>query len=639
MRLRRTILVLLVVLPVLVYAKSLTYPFINFDDPVYVTQSPIVQSEGVSGLVLAWSRPYFHDYIPITQTTLWLDGQLGAMSPLPFRIQSLAWHVLAGLLVFFAARRWTASEGMAGATALMFAVHPLAVESVAWISARKNVVSLVLFLAAYLTWARGEDKPSVIAHRIVAGFFFLAALLAKSASVGFPIVVFADSMLLRKRPARRAFLDALPYALIAVICLIFMLALRSDLPEERLTGAIGTIALDLQVLARYLINTVIPVRLSAFYYLDLRGFASPATWAAIGCLALGLAAPFFWIRRRRRAAFLLVWMLAGLLPAFNLIPQPHPIADRFFHWSLPGLICFLVIAAADALSVALGWLERSRGHRTSRSVSALVPALVALAVITGLVGAAGLRTRVWRSALVLFEDAVRKSPSSSVAHMHLGNILANSPSAVDKRRGASEFRIMLACPDSELRLKQVAKDGGTMFISQMDHADGMTQQADERMAAHFAGRESRPDVRLLLAQYELATGRPESVISRLEPLILQNSTLVEFGHSLVRSQEMPYRRRVSEMTGAWDIYLAGQQQQGITQTLTYLGKAYLEADRPLDAAVALSLLCAFTGPDPALVQDLGRAYEAAGYPQRAAVCYRDAEHLRAQRAAQPPVRN
>src|SRR5213594_201323 len=132
-------------------------------------------------------------------------------------------------------------------------------------------------------------------------------------------------------------------------------------------------------------------------------------------------------------------------------------------------------------------------------------------------------------------------PRSSVAHMHLGNVLSSSPSDADKRRAALEFETMFACPDSDRALKQVAKDGASVFLARMEFTRGEKGRADERISRQFRGRESAPEVALLLAQYELATGRPESVIARLEPGIATLPGIAELGRTLLAAPEMPYR--------------------------------------------------------------------------------------------------
>ena len=91
--------VLLVALPVVLYGRSLTFPLLDYDDPIYVGRNPAVRAPALAGLRQAWSAPYFHDYIPLTHTSLWLDARAGGGAPLPFRLQNLAWHVACALAV------------------------------------------------------------------------------------------------------------------------------------------------------------------------------------------------------------------------------------------------------------------------------------------------------------------------------------------------------------------------------------------------------------------------------------------------------------------------------------------------------------------------------------------------------------
>ena len=611
-------LLLLAVLPIVVYAPSLRWPLLDYDDPIYVSQSPIVQSPGLSGLVLAWARPYFHDYIPLTHTTLWVDGRWGRANPLPFRLQGLGWHVLATFLFFHAARRWTGSEGAARAAALLFAVHPLCVESVAWVAARKNVVSLPLFLAAYLAWVRGETSRPILG-RLGSAVLFLSSLLAKAASIGLPLVIFADSWLLRRKRVARALLDALPFAIIAAVWLYWAAGLRHDVPEKPLAGPVGIAAVDLQVLARYVLNTLLPLRLSAFYYVDLHGFAVPWPWMALGGLIACLGTPFLWLSDRKRGAFLLLCALAGSLPVLNLVPQPHPIADRFFYWSLPPLLCFLVVSVSEALrrlprpAGAAGFTTRRRLEGSLAGVAVVVLAALSFA-----------RVGVWRSSMSLFEDAVRCSPLSSIAHMHLADKLASQPSSESRSRAAEQFRIMLSCPDAEVRLKQGVKDTAAVAIAEADLEKGLGAEADSRIARRFEGRETEPDAVLLLARYDLAARRPARAIERLEPLVHGIPGLTDFGRALLLSEEMPYRRAPIGPAGTRDSYIANMQRQALGKALRLLGRAYQSVGRPRDAAIVLGVASTIPPLTPALLGELSEAYRAAGLPQRADAAARDA---------------
>ena len=616
--------VLLVALPVVLYGRSLTFPLLDYDDPIYVGRNPAVRAPGLAGLRQAWSAPYFHDYIPLTHTSLWLDARAGGLAqaggpaPLPFRLQSLAWHVLCALAVSAAARRWL-GERQGFLAALLFAIHPMAVESVAWVAARKNVVSLAFYLAAYLAWCRGEETGRRPLWRTACGALFLLSLLSKPAAMGLPLVLAADAWLLRRRRIAQVLLDAAPFGLVAAGWLAFAIQLRRDIPAQAAPGLAGLLALDLQVLARYLVNSAAPVFLSAFYYVDLSGPASPEVWASVAALVAGSALPFLWIRRRAIAGFLLLWVLAGLLPALNVVPQPHPIADRFFYWSLPGLLAFLVLTMADGVAAL-----RSRAGNPARFRR--VAAGAALAVAAGFAGLTLVRTEAWASSRRLFEDAVRKSPRSAVARMHLGNVLSNSPSQKDKARAAAQFERMFASPDAAT-IKPIARDSATLYLALVDIAGGNAPQADARMQAQFAGRESAPDVQLLLSQYDLAAGRPAAVIDRLETGLFSVPGLREMAAGLAASTGMPYGNRSGRLSREADFYFASQQREGLGRALGLLGQAYLATERPRDAVIAFSLVASLAPPGPELLGQLAAAYRAVGDEARAAQADADRARL------------
>jgi len=610
---------LLVVLPVLLYGRSLTFPLLDYDDPIYVGRNPAVRAPGFAGLRQAWSSPYFHDYIPLTHSSLWMDARLGGGSALPFRAQNLAWHIACSLLVAAAARRWI-GERQGFLVALLFAVHPMAVESVAWVAARKNVLSLALYLGAYLAWCRGEETGRRAGGRIATGALFVLSLLAKPAGMGFPLVIGADAWLLRRRGPLRATAAALPFAVIAAGWLAFAIRLRHDIPDSPAAGPVGLLAIDLQVLARYALNTIAPAVLSAFYFVDLSGFASGAVWIGAAVLAGGIALPFVWIRRRAAAGFLLLWCLAGLLPALNVVPQPHPIADRFFYWSLPGFVAFLVLAAADGLDA----MARRREPVAPLLRRAVPFGAAAVTIAFALLTVA--RAEAWHSSRRLFEDAVRKSPRCAVAHLHLGNVLSNNDSQKDKARAALIFERMFDCPDASV-IKPIARDNATLYLALVEVAGGETGKADLRMRMQFAGREAAPDAQLFLSQYDLASGRPGAVIDRLERSVFSVPGLRQLAGTISASPGMPYRSRTGRLSRESDFYIAAQQREGLIRALTLLGQAYLKTDRPPDAVVAFSLVATMAPLDGELLTHLAAAYRASGDEARAGQAEADLQAL------------
>ncbi len=150
------------VLSAAVYATSLAVPFIEWDDPLYVTRNPRIQGPGFDGLATVWSPEAawtgrFIEYFPIRDTAYWLNYQLSGLNPLPYHLTSIAFHVASTLLLFALARQLRFSREVSFWGALLFGLHPIHVESVAWVSGLKDPMFTafaflsLLFYGRYLT--------------------------------------------------------------------------------------------------------------------------------------------------------------------------------------------------------------------------------------------------------------------------------------------------------------------------------------------------------------------------------------------------------------------------------------------------------------------------------------------------------
>ncbi|KAF5406582.1 MAG: hypothetical protein Udaeo2_33540 [Candidatus Udaeobacter sp.] len=178
---------------VAVFGQTSRYNFVNFDDDVYVYDSPAIQAGvTVKGIALAFTTPEMHDWHPLTTISHMLDCQLYGLNAGGHHATNIVLHTIAVLLLFGVLRQMTGAVWKSAIVAALFAIHPLHVESVAWVSERKDVLSAVFFmltLCAYVCYVRA---PSIGRYLIVA-VIFAFGLMSKSMLVSTPIVlVFLD---------------------------------------------------------------------------------------------------------------------------------------------------------------------------------------------------------------------------------------------------------------------------------------------------------------------------------------------------------------------------------------------------------------------------------------------------------------
>jgi tetratricopeptide (TPR) repeat protein len=344
---------------------------------------------------------------PLAWLSLALDFEAFGLSPRAFHATNLALHALNAALVFALARALApapakASRAAAAGAAALFALHPLRVESVAWVVERRDVLSASLYLTAALLWlgrARGGGRALLLGSYAC----FALALCAKAAGLAWPLVfLVADAWLGRQRRLgwRVIVVEKLPYAVLALAAAVpAFLALR-DFGATEMGGELAPaqrLAQAAYGVAFYPVRTLVPLGLSPLYLLDLEldPLAPRYVSAALVAAALTLAA---WLARRRAPALLAAWSayLFLIAPFLGLSSNGiHLVADRY---SYVACLPFALLAGA-----ALARLRRP------------APALAAgLALILALAAATWRQARFWRDSESLWTRVLEVEPESYV---------------------------------------------------------------------------------------------------------------------------------------------------------------------------------------------------------------------------------
>ena len=382
---------LLFALVVWVFLPSLQNDFVNYDDPLYVYQNAHVRG-GVTWANIAWAfanvdAGFWH---PLTWLSHMLDCQLFGLRPAGHHLTSLLLHAANTLLLFVIFRRTTGATWRSAFVAALFGLHPLHVESVAWVSDRKDILCTLFWLLAMLMYVRyvqrrgicgprskedprktGFHVPSSIFY-LLSLFFFTCGLMSKATVLTLPLVLLLFDWwpLGRFQPAT---LNPRPSTLLFEKLPFFAAALVSGLVSiygQRAFGALSTVsqfplagrvANAILSYARYLEQTLWPAGLAAFYPYP-KSFSG---WSVGGSalLLLTISALVLWAGRRRPyLAVGWLWYVLTLLPSIGLVQiGDHSRADRYTYVALIGIFMLVAWSACDLtrrcrLQTACLWL-------------------------------------------------------------------------------------------------------------------------------------------------------------------------------------------------------------------------------------------------------------------------------------------
>lgn len=389
------------------YIQTATFDFVNYDDPDYVTNNPHVR-DGITGNGIQWALTSGDaaNWFPVTRISHMLDIQLFGLDSGAHHLTNVLIHAVAAMFLFGFLLEATHARWPSAFVAAIFALHPLHVESVAWVAERKDVLCALFWFVALWAYVRGRYVLVVAA--------FCLGLLSKPMIVTLPVVL----LLLDFWPLRRAVTarQKIPlFALSAVSALVTILVQKGSGAVEALSTV--PLALRLQNAAVayviYIVKTFWPSRLAVFYPYPV----DMPVWQPIlaGLAILGISG-LVWAARRTRP-YLAVgwgWYVVTLLPVIGLVQVGSQArADRYIYVPMVGLLLMLAWGAADL---------PQRLPRVRMAIAG-----VAVAVCACCVPLTFAQAQYWKNSETLFQHALSVTTGNSLAEHNLGSYLLNAP--------------------------------------------------------------------------------------------------------------------------------------------------------------------------------------------------------------------
>jgi Tfp pilus assembly protein PilF len=402
------ILIALVVANLFVYWGVQRFDFVNWDDPTYLTENANVQA-GLSPSNVWWAlttahSPYWH---PLTWLSHMTDVTLYGMDPGMHHVTNLVIHIASTLLLFLVLRRMTGEEGPSAFVAALFAVHPLHVESVAWLAERKDVLSSFFLLVTIWAYARYVERPDWRRYMLVVGAYVLA-LMSKPMVVTLPFaLLLLDVWPLRRLRDGRVLIEKLP-----LLALALATSIATFIVQRQVGAVAGLSALPFPLRVKnalvgyvaYLGATVWPANLAAFY--PLRDIAAWEVAAAAVILAVLTALAW---RVRRTQPYVIagwLWYLVTVAPVIGLMQAGEQArADRFMYIPIVGLF---VVAA---------WGGRDVLKRVSMPPRSAV--VIASVVVVAAAWVARAQAMTWSDSVTLWQHAAAVTSGNYIAYENM----------------------------------------------------------------------------------------------------------------------------------------------------------------------------------------------------------------------------
>ena len=645
--------------------------FVSVDDHIYVTgNARVLAGLSWSGVVWAFTTTYANFWHPLTWLSLMLDVQLFGVNPGAMHVSSLVLHLAATLALFAALSRMTGRPFPSALVAALFAVHPQHVESVAWISQRKDVLStffMMITLWGYAVYAdrRRLGQPARAPFLAVIGLLALG-LMAKPMLVTLPFVL----LLLDWWPLGRAGLrlrlrrgslasGVLPWAPLVreklpLFGLAAVAAVVAVLAQER-GGAVaalqafplaGRVANALHSYVAYIGQMFWPVGLVAFYPYPQTVAIWPAVAALLALLAVAVAVAYA-ARRRPYLAVGWLWYVGTLFPVSGLVQVgSHAMADRYTYVPLIGLFIMVAWGAAD-LAGRAGLQGTGRVEALPRRVSWSGEAAVCVACAVVVACAVMTRAQVetWQDSVSLWQHALDVSLSNYYAHNGLGlELTKQGRDAEAKAQFAEATRLAPGFPNGhnnlglmlagEDRLDEAVSEFRKALEFNHDYVQAhinlgnalLKSGKSEEAVAHYAEAArlapESADARTDLGNALLENGRPDEAIETLRGAVglLPDSAPAHYNlaNALLRAGRLP------EAVDQYREALRLQPRADSVETHNNLGAALLRLGRFDEAAAEFDEALRLEPGSARALNNLGNLLLQAGQPAAAADKYRAA---------------
>jgi tetratricopeptide (TPR) repeat protein len=408
-------LAIILLITSIVFWKALKNGFTDWDDDVYVVNSELIKHIDVIAYFKSLTANL---YTPLVTFSYAIDFKLYGMNAVGFHATNLLLHAINVLLVFTLTFRLFKKSGIAAITTLLFAIHPLNVEAVVWISSRKDLLFTLFYLLGMLTYLRYIKKKQ-LGWLVLVFLLFVLSVLSKPIAFTFPIALLLLDYFEKQEFTKRNFLEKIPFLLIS-LAVAFMGIYLVKKYEVFASAPAGYNLFDKICLAGfslvfYLYNALIPADISNYHaypfkegsFLNAKYIFAPL----VGMLSVVIAYLAFKKNFKMIAGFILFLIIIG--PTLRLIPTGYPIAaDRYFYLASIGLFWTVILLF-------------QRIYNYSFAVKYFIVTIGVVFTFAFIV-VSYKRVSDWKDSYTLWNSTLKNYPAHEIANDHLGKLYDNA---------------------------------------------------------------------------------------------------------------------------------------------------------------------------------------------------------------------
>ncbi len=404
------------------YYPSLDNEITSWDDEFYITNNPYLKTLNSENIAKVFNTEtyYMGNYHPLSMVSLSIDYAIsgetekGEINPFTFHFTNLFLHILISLLVFWFVLLLFKNFNLALIVGLLFGVHTIHVESVAWISERKDVLYSFFFMASLITYVKYTEKKSAFLYSLSL-FLFLLSLFSKGQAVSLAItIILIDWFKNRTLTDIKLIVEKIPFLALAIFFGLIAIGAQKEsdaLIDEQAYSLIQRTGIASYAFMQYIFKLILPVNLSAIYpYPDIINQKIPSFYYLMILPTLGILAIFIWLLKKKKKIlfFGIAFFIINIFLLLQFIPVGSAThADRYAY--IPSIGFFILLSAFIVKILK----EKPKAKNVVFIITGIYIVLLSILSFQ--------RCNIWKNSETLWTDTTEKSPKSVVAWNNLGS--------------------------------------------------------------------------------------------------------------------------------------------------------------------------------------------------------------------------